>query len=63
MTMIKHFLKDGTSVETVDGTVIEKEEIYEIIKRINERKKDEKNFDEYDHNNHVCGTSGVFIRN
>lgn len=38
--MIKHFLKDGTQVESVAGIVIKQEDfpgVYELIEKMNER--------------------------
>ena len=43
--MIKHFLKDGTQVESVAGIVIKQEDfpgVYELIDRMNERLEKEK---------------------
>ena len=38
--MIKHFLKDGTQVDSVEGIVIKQKdfpELYKIIEKMNER--------------------------
>lgn len=40
--MVKHILKNESSPKSVDGQVIKNPEIYQIIRKINERKKHEK---------------------
>lgn len=40
--MVKHILKNGTSVKSIDGHIIKSPEIQAIIKQINERKNHEK---------------------
>lgn len=52
--MIRHILKNGKSTESIDGMEIEIGEIYEIIKRINQRKEETIGSD---HRDCGCGTS------
>lgn len=40
--MVKHILKNGSSPKSIDGHVITNPQIYQIIRKINERKKHEK---------------------
>ena len=38
--MIKHFLKDGTQVDSIDGIVVKQKdfpELYKLIEKMNER--------------------------
>lgn len=46
MTTIKHVLKDGTKVDSIEGHVIKADEfplLYEVVNRINNRKDQKKN--------------------